>query len=69
MKRFAKHNFQIGPVEDIHRSLDIVEHVLNEAYDLGCEVEIVTYALKMMKENPKLQISDAIIASINEWVK
>ena len=69
MKRFAKHNFQIGPVEDIHRSLDIVEHVLNEARDLGCEVEIVTYALKIMKENPKLQISDAIIASINEWVK
>ena len=69
MKRFAKHNFQVGPVEDIHRSLDIVEHILNEARDLGCETEVVTYALKMMKENPKLQISDAIVASINEWVK
>ena len=69
MKRFAKHNFQVGPVEDIHRSLDIVEHVLNESHDLGCMVEVVTYALKMMKENPKLQISDAIVASINEWVK
>ena len=69
MKRFAKHNFQIGPVEDIHRSMDIVEHVLNEAYDLGCATQVVTYALKMMKENPKLQISDAIIASINEWLK
>ena len=69
MKRFAKHNFQIGPVEDIHRSLDIVEHVLHEAHDLGCSVEVVTYALKMMKENPKMQISDAIVSSINEWVK
>ena len=69
MKRFAKHNFQVGPVEDIHRSLDIVEHVLNEAHDLDCSVEVVTYALKMMKENPKMQISDAIVNSINEWVK
>ena len=69
MKRFAKHNFQVGPVEDIHRSLDIVEHVLHEAYDLGCSVEVVTYALKMMKENPRMQISDAIVNSINEWVK
>lgn len=69
MKRFAKRNFQIGPVEDIHRSLDIVDHVLNEARDLGCETEVVTYALKAMKENPKLQISDAIVMSIEEWVK
>ena len=69
MKRFAKHNFQIGPVEDIHRSMDIVEHVLNEAYDLGCAPQVVTYALKMMKENPNLQISDAIVSSINEWIK
>ena len=54
---------------NIHRSLDIVEHVLHEAHDLGCSVEVVTYALKMMKENPKMQISDAIVSSINEWVK
>lgn len=69
MKRFAKHNFQVGPVEDIHRSMDIVEHVLHEAHDLGYVIETVTYALKIMKENPKLQISDAIVESLNELVK
>lgn len=69
MKRFAKHHFQVGPVEDIHRSLDVVEHVLHEARDLGCETYVVTYALKAMKENPKLQISDAIVMAIEGWLK
>ena len=57
------------PVEDIHRSMDIVEHVLHEAEDFGLTVEVVTWALKYMKENPKLDISDAIILGIEEWVK
>jgi hypothetical protein len=69
MKAFAKKYFEIGPVEDIHRSMDVVTYVLHEADDYGITVEVVTYALKMMKENPKMQISDAIVNSINEWVK
>ena len=69
MKTFSKKYFEIGPVEDIHRSMDVVTYVLHEADDYGITVEVVTYALKMMKENPKMQISDAIVNSINEWVK
>lgn len=57
------------PVEDIHRSMDIVEHVLHEAEDFGLTAEVVTWALKYMKENPKLDISDAIILGYEEWVK
>ena len=55
------------PVEDIHRSLDIVEHVLRDARDLKVETEVVTWALKRMKENPKLSISDAIQMGYEEW--
>lgn len=55
------------PVEDIHRSLDIVEHVLRDARDLKVETEVVTWALKRMKENPKLRISDAIQMGYEEW--
>jgi hypothetical protein len=49
--------------------MDVVTYVLHEADDYGITIEVVTYALKMMKENPKMQISDAIVNSINEWVK
>lgn len=69
MRKFAKRNFQIGPVEDIHRSLDIVEHVLNEAHDYRITPLVVTYALRAMKENPKLQISDAIERGLEECLK
>ena len=51
MKAFAKKYFEIGPAEDIHRSMDVVTYVLHEADDYGITVEVVTYALKMMKEN------------------
>jgi hypothetical protein len=57
------------PVEDIHRSLDIVEHILHEANDLGITTNVVTWALKYMKENPKLDISDAIVMGYEEWFK
>lgn len=57
------------PVEEIHRSLDIVEHVLQEATDFGLGPEVVTWALKYMKENPHVDISDAIIAGYEEWLK
>jgi len=55
------------PVEDIYRSLDVVEHVLRDAHDLKVETLVVTWALKRMKENPKLTISDAIILGYEEW--
>jgi hypothetical protein len=57
------------PVEEIHRSLDVVEHVLRESDDLGITFKVVTWALKYMKENPDLDISDAIVLGYEEWVK
>jgi hypothetical protein len=55
------------PVEDVHRSLDVVERVLRDAHDLKVETLVVTWALKRMKENPKLTISDAITLGYEEW--
>jgi hypothetical protein len=57
------------PVEDIHRSMDIVEHVLHEATDLGIAPNVVTWALKYMKQNPKLDISDAMVMALEYWVE
>lgn len=56
-------------MEDIHRSMDVVTYVLHEADDYGLTVKVVTSALRIMKENPKMQISDAIVAGLDEWVR
>ena len=70
LQRLKKYTMkQRRSVEDIHRSLDIVEHVLRDARDLKVETEVVTWALKRMKENPKLDISDAIQLGYEEWVQ
>lgn len=69
MKTFSKKYFEIGPVEDIHRSMDVVTYVLHEADDYGIAAEIVTAALKAMKENPKMQISDAMILGLESYIK
>ena len=42
---------------------------LNTAIDLGVDVEVVTWALKAMKDNPELRISDAMTIGYSEWVK
>ena len=70
LQRLKKYTMkQRRSVEDIHRSLDIVEHVLREADDLGITTYVVTWALKHMKENPDLDISDAIVLALEDRVK
>ena len=56
-------------MEDIHRSMDVVTYVLHEADDYGLTAEVVTAALKAMKENPKMQISDAMILGLESYIK
>ena len=58
-----------GPVEDINRSLAVVEAVLHDARDFSLEAEVVTWALKYMKEHPEITISDAIMLGYDEWLK
>ena len=69
MKTFAKKYFEIGPVEDIHRSADVVMYVLHEADDYGIVIQVVTEALRIMKENPTLQISDAIVLGLEKYIR
>jgi len=59
----------IDPVEDIYRSIAIVESVLHDARDLKIETQVVTWALNLMKQDPSIDISDAMIMSYETWVK
>jgi hypothetical protein len=59
----------VDPVEDIHRSIAIVDLVLHDAKDLGIQTEVVTSALKYMKQDPTQDISDAMIAAYESRVK
>jgi len=55
--------------ETIETSINEVAHALREAKKYCLEVEVVTWALKAMKNNPEMNISSAIIDGLNEWVK
>jgi hypothetical protein len=59
----------IEPVEDIYRSIAIVESVLHDARDLKIETQVVTWALKLMKQDPSINISDAMIMGYETWVQ
>ena len=48
---------------------DAVSIALANAYQMSLEVEVVTWALKYMKENPNLTIDEAITMGYYEWVK
>lgn len=48
---------------------DTVSFALANAYQMSLEVEVVTWALKYMKENPNLTIDEAITMGYSEWVK
>jgi hypothetical protein len=56
-------------VEDIHRSIAVVDLILFDSKDLGIQTEVVTWALKYMKQYPTQDISDAIISAYEEWGK
>lgn len=49
--------------------LKIIDEVLDQAVEIGLETEVVYWALRAMKSDPKLSISEAIILGITEWVK
>ena len=50
-------------------SIDAVEYALSQAKDYGLESEVVTYALKYIKEDPTLSIEEAINKGLEEWIK
>ena len=49
--------------------MDAVEIALQRSREENLDVEVVTWALRYMKENPSLTISEAITMGFYEWVK
>ena len=69
VKKILQTKRVVDPVEDIHRSIAIVEMVLHDARDLQIDTKVVTWALKFMKQDPSIDISDAMIMAYEEWIK
>jgi hypothetical protein len=69
VKRVLSKKQAVDSVEDIYRSIAIVESVLHDARDLKIETQVVTWALKFMKQDPSIDISDAMIMGYEEWVR
>jgi len=53
----------------ILEEMDTVSMALTNATHLNLEVEIVTYAIQNMKDNPNLTIGEAITMAYFEWAK
>lgn len=49
--------------------LNTANNILKDAEQNGMQVEVVYYALKFMKEDPKLTITDALMLGHDEWIK
>jgi hypothetical protein len=49
--------------------VEFVGDCIRQASEYGLEAEVAHWALKEMKQNPNLSISDAIWIGFNEWVK
>jgi len=69
VKNVLSKKHAVDSVEDIYRSIAIVESVLHDARDLKIETQVVTWALNLMKQDPSIDISDAMIMSYETWVK
>jgi predicted RNA methylase len=54
---------------NITEQKDIIDKGLDTAIQFGLEVEVIFYALKAMKENPKLTPAEAFVFGVAEWVK
>ena len=49
--------------------LTLIKNILSEAQSHMLEVETVYYALKYMKEDPSISISEAMTLGYLEWIK
>jgi hypothetical protein len=66
---FLNGNKQPKYTESCVETMKSVGLALEDAKESGLETEVVVWALKYMKENPKLTISEAIFLGYCEWVK
>lgn len=64
-----KKRFRKTKSESTAKSLMVIENILDEARDFKLDAEVVLYAMMYMRDNPGCQISEAMIAGYDEWVK
>jgi len=70
LKWFRKQNTEEeNDTETLLSEMDTVAMALERSREEGLEVEVVTWALRYMKENPSLTISEAITMGYYEWSK
>jgi predicted transcriptional regulator len=55
--------------EDMHQIMENVRIALEDAKEYGLEVEVITWALKYLKEDPTISIDQAISYGYYEWIK
>ena len=54
---------------DILEELNVAESAIRQAFDDGLAAEVLVFAIKAMKENPNLSITEAIYIGYDEWIK
>ena len=64
-----KNRYRKPKAESTAKSLMVIENILDEARDFKLDAEVVLYAMMYMRDNPGCQISDAMIAGYEEWIK
>jgi hypothetical protein len=54
---------------DIIEELNVADSVIRQAFSDNLAAEVFVFAMKAMKENPNLSISEAIYMGYDEWIK
>lgn len=47
----------------------LIDEQLDEAMELGLEIEVIYWALMAMKKNPELTPGQAFVLGLMEWIK
>jgi len=68
-KWFKKQNEDDNDTEMLTLEMDAVSIALQQSREEGLDAEVVTWALRYMKEDPSLSISEAITMGYYEWIK
>ena len=60
-------DFNINEVPE--EDAKLIDEQLDEAMELGLEVEVIYWALIAMKKNPELTPGQAFVLGLMEWIK
>ena len=53
--------------ESLSDIFKLVKSAMNEAANHGLQVEVMASAMKMLKDNPEMEISRALVHALNDW--